>query len=78
MGCCGNNLTRPATPPARAQGRPPQGSVRLRWRRRATATVTGPVTGAGYRVAPGHPVVVVDARDARGLLETGFFTRVAG
>ena len=48
----------------------------LRWRRRVTAEVTGPVTGRRYAVSAASPVVVVDAADAAGLLGTGFFDRV--
>jgi hypothetical protein len=48
--------------------------VRLRWRNRASGTVSGPVTGRGYRVGGDAPVVSVDRRDAAGLLRSGQFT----
>ena len=51
-------------------------TVRLRWRRAVTATVTGPVTGARYAVSAAAPGVVVDTRDAADLLATGFFARL--
>jgi hypothetical protein len=50
--------------------------VRLRWRRRVTAIVDGPVTQTRYPVSADSPLVTVDARDAVGLLRTGFFERV--
>lgn len=52
------------------------GSIRLRWRRRVAASVTGPGTGASYLVSADRPVVAVDSRDASGLLATGFFERI--
>lgn len=82
MGCCGNNRAAfrvsPATP-AGATGTGGGGSaapVRLRWRRRVTAAVDGPVTRTRYQVSAEAPVIVVDPRDAVGLLRTGFFERV--
>lgn len=89
MGCCGRTATpRRSASHARATettsgpDRPAQSTsvvptagagVHLRWRRRVTATVTGPVTGDPYRVSADQPLVRVDRRDARGLLKTGFF-----
>ncbi len=82
MSCCGNNRTAfrvsPASPgPASAptaSARP--APVRLRWRRRVTAAVDGPVTRTRYQVSAESPVIAVDPRDAVGLLRTGFFERV--
>ena len=62
--------------PAPADRRASAATVRLRWRRAVTATVTGPVTGARYAVSAAAPGVVVDARDAADLLATGFFARL--
>ncbi|MDQ7993595.1 MAG: hypothetical protein AAGC63_10925 [Propionicimonas sp.] len=41
-----------------------------------TAIVDGPVTRTRYQVSVDSPLVSVDARDAVGLLRTGFFQRV--
>lgn len=86
MGCCGSNRAalRVSPPPLAtsvAGGRPSAGlprpaAVRLRWRRRVTAVVDGPVTRTRYAVSAATPVVAVDPRDAIGLLRTGFFERV--
>ena len=78
MGCCGNNraafrVTSAAPEPAGAARGAKE--VRLRWRRRVTAIVDGPVTATRYPVSADSPVVTVDARDAVGLLRTGFFER---
>lgn len=77
MGCCGSNRTG-RTGPDRVGvvDHATPGSLRLRWRRSVTATVTGPVTAITYRVSAEHRVVAVDSRDASGLLATGFFERV--
>lgn len=53
-----------------------QGPVRLRWRRRVTAAVDGPVTRTRYQVSAEAPVIAVDPRDVVGLLRTGFFERI--
>jgi len=79
MGCCGNNraalrVTSAASAAADATGEASE--VRLRWRRRVTAIVDGPVTRTRYAVSADAPLVTVDARDAVGLLRTGFFQRV--
>ncbi len=50
--------------------------VALRWRRRVTARVTGPVTGLSYAVSATAPVVVADRMDVEGLLATGYFAQV--
>ena len=63
-----------AGPTPGAGGRPGPGV--LRWRRRVSAEVRGPVTGRAYVVSAASPVVVVDAADAADLLATGFFDRV--
>ena len=84
MGCCGSNRAalRPtpavSQPPAapRPSAGAPLGPVRLRWRRRVSAVVDGPVTRTRYPVSAAAPVVAVDPRDAIGLLRTGFFERV--
>ncbi|MFT4295074.1 MAG: hypothetical protein QM582_06640 [Micropruina sp.] len=79
MSCCGSNRTAlrlsAGTPPAgvAASARTP---VRLRWRRRVTAAVDGPVTRTRYQVSAQAPVIAVDPRDAVRLLRTGFFERV--
>ena len=82
MPCCGRN---PAVRPGFAPAAPGAGpivvttratTVRLRWRRRVTASVEGPVTRASYAVSANTPLITVDARDAPGLLATGFFVRV--
>jgi hypothetical protein len=77
MSCCGANraaLRVAGTPAARAPARSAQ--VRLRWRRRVTAAVDGPVTRTRYQVSAEAPVIAVDPRDASGLLRTGFFERL--
>lgn len=82
MGCCGSNraafrVTSAAPAPAGAAGGAGQAKqIRLRWRRRVTAVVDGPVTRTRYPVSADAPLVTVDARDAVGLLRTGFFGRV--
>lgn len=82
MGCCGNNraafrVASAAPAPAGAPGGAGRArDVRLRWRRRVTAIVDGPVTRTRYPVSADSPLVTVDARDAVGLLRTGFFERV--
>lgn len=85
MGCCGQNrtalrltpgaVTAPAAP-APARGAVRAASIRLRWRRRVTAVVDGPVSRTRYAVSAEVPVIAVDPRDAAGLLRTGFFERV--
>ena len=75
MGCCGSNRsswTRAAQLSSHSAG---PGSVKLRWRRRVTASVTGPATGQTYQVSAERPIVEVDTRDATGLMATGFFER---
>jgi len=75
MGCCGSNRsswTRVARVSPDSLG---PGFVRLRWRRRVTASVTGPGTGRTYHVSAERRVVDVDSRDASGLMATGFFER---
>lgn len=87
MSCCGRNRTalRVASAPGSAVPRSPavplaraatQGT-RLRWRRRVTAVVDGPITRTRYDVSATEPVISVDPRDAVGLLRTGFFERVS-
>ena len=83
MSCCGNDRTAfrvtPAgpAPGASAPGTPVRAApVRLRWRRRVTAAVDGPVSRNRYQVSAEAPVIAVDPRDAVGLLRTGFFERV--
>ncbi len=85
MSCCGSNraafrVTPPGSasaPGASAPGTPVRAApVRLRWRRRVTAAVDGPVSRTRYQVSAETPVIAVDPRDAVGLLRTGFFERV--
>ncbi len=85
MSCCGSNraafrVTPPGSasaPGASAPGTPVRAApVRLRWRRRVTAAVDGPVSRTRYQVSAEAPVIAVDPRDAVGLLRTGFFERV--
>lgn len=85
MGCCGSNRAAlrvaPAPSVARASDGTPAGlprpaPVRLRWRRRVTAAVDGPVSRTRYQVSATAPVISVDPRDAVPLLRTGFFERV--
>lgn len=82
MGCCGQNRTAlrltpgAATAPAPARGAVRAAPIRLRWRRRVTAVVDGPVSRTRYAVSAEVPVIAVDPRDAAGLLRTGFFERV--
>lgn len=82
MSCCGGiraafRTTPARTPPASASAagatRTP---VRLRWRRRVTAAVDGPITRTRYQVSAEAPVIAVDPRDVVGLLRTGFFERI--
>lgn len=58
-----------------ADGAPVPGTVRLRFTREAGVRVRGPVSGQGYTFSGGAPVQPVDARDADGLLRTGYFRR---
>jgi len=77
MSCCGASraaLRVTGVPAATATARSAQ--VRLRWRRRVTAAVDGPVTRTRYQVSAEAPVIAVDPRDAAGLLRTGFFERL--
>ena len=75
MGCCGSNRSSwTPTGQISTQGAG-QGSVKLRWRRRVTASVSGPATGLSYQVSAERPIVDVDSRDAAGLMATGFFER---
>jgi hypothetical protein len=82
MGCCGNNRAAfrvASAAPASAGvagGAGHAKEVRLRWRRRVTAVVDGPVTRTRYPVSAETPLVTVDPRDAVGLLRTGFFERI--
>ncbi len=77
MSCCGRSrAVWPGDAQATVSGQVSEGTVRLRWRRRVSATVTGPATGVSYPVSATLPVITVDARDTRGLLATGFFERV--
>lgn len=82
MACCGNNRAAfRVTPAGPAAASSPPGPttaapVRLRWRRRVTAAVDGPVSRTRYQVSAEAPVIAVDPRDAVGLLRTGFFERV--
>ena len=62
-----------ATPPADGAAAP--GTVRLRFTRQAGVRVRGPVSGQGYTFSGAAPVQSVDARDADGLLRTGYFRR---
>ncbi len=83
MSCCGGNRAalRVTAPAPGVAARPEAASVRaapvrLRWRRRVTAAIDGPVTRTRYQVSAEAPVVVVDPRDAVALLRTGFFERL--
>jgi hypothetical protein len=76
MGCCGGRSVWPGDSRAGATDLTSPGTIRLRWRRRVTASVTGPGTGTSYQVSAERPVVAVDSRDASGLLATGFFERI--
>jgi hypothetical protein len=58
-----------------AEGAPRPGTVRLRFTRAAGVRVRGPVSGQGYVFSGDAPVQAVDARDADGLLRTGYFRR---
>ena len=76
MGCCGSNRSTSSGLSRTSHHDAGPGSIRLRWRRRITASVTGPVTGVAYHVSPDRPIAAVDGRDATGLLATGFFEQV--
>lgn len=83
MSCCGGNRAafRAPTPVPGTAARPEAATVRtapvrLRWRRRVTAAVDGPVTRTRYQVSAEAPLIVVDPRDAVALLRTGFFERL--
>ena len=54
---------------------PAPGTVRLRFTRDTGVRVRGPVSGLGYAFSGDAPVQAVDARDAEGLLRTGYFRR---
>jgi hypothetical protein len=64
----------PAAVPA-AEGAPPPGTIRLRFTREVGVRVRGPVSGHAYAFSGDAPVQPVDARDADGLLRTGYFRR---
>lgn len=77
MGCCGSRRSVwPGDSRASTTDLTDSGTIRLRWRRRINASVTGPGTGTSYQVSAERPVVAVDSRDASGLLATGFFERI--
>lgn len=76
MSCCGRNRTAVRVASAPVAARPRAQAVQLRWRRRVSAVVDGPVTRNRYPVSALEPVITVDPRDAVGLLRTGFFERV--
>jgi hypothetical protein len=76
MACCGANRAVGRGSAAASTSRVAPMSVTLRWRRRVTAVVDGPVTRTRYPVSAEAPVITVDTRDADGLLRTGFFERV--
>jgi hypothetical protein len=90
MGCCGQSRAAYTPPPRPAPAPPPDapgfaearpeqgaapGTVRLRFTRDAGVRVRGPVSGRSYDFSGGAPVHAVDARDADGLLRTGYFRR---
>lgn len=79
MSCCGRGRTalRPPSGVAPAPAAPRAVAVTLRWRRRVSAVVDGPVSRARYPVSATAPVITVDPRDAVGLLRTGFFEQVS-
>jgi hypothetical protein len=60
---------------ARPQEGAVPGTVRLRFTRDAGVRVRGPVSGHGYEFSGTAQVQAVDARDADGLLRTGYFRR---
>ena len=77
MSCCGRNRAAlRATATTSGPGSVQQPAIRLRWRRRVTAVVDGPVSGQRYAVSADAPVIAVDRRDAVALLRTGFFERL--
>jgi hypothetical protein len=49
--------------------------VALQYTETSPVTVEGAVTRRRYEFSAAHPVVLVDARDAGALLNTGFFLR---
>lgn len=60
---------------AGADAAPAPGTVRLRFTREVGIRVRGPVSGLSYAFSGDAPVQAVDARDAEGLLHTGYFRR---
>ncbi len=65
-------------PPAPAPARPrvvERGTARLRYTASRAVRVRGPETGRLYDFSGQDPVGDVDARDAEGLVRTGFFKR---
>ncbi|HEX2079909.1 MAG TPA: hypothetical protein VHG08_19485 [Longimicrobium sp.] len=60
---------------ADAGAAPAPGTVRLRFTRDMGVRVRGPVSGLSYAFSGDAPVQAVDARDAEGLLHTGYFRR---
>lgn len=70
----------PRTPDASTVGgdagaAPAPGTVRLHFTRTTGVRVRGPVSGLSYAFSGDAPVQAVDARDAEGLLHTGYFRR---
>ncbi|HEU0298996.1 MAG TPA: hypothetical protein VFR37_06060 [Longimicrobium sp.] len=54
---------------------PAPATVRLHFVREMGVRVRGPVSGLSYAFSGDAPVQAVDARDAEGLLHTGYFRR---
>ena len=87
MSCCGQRRSaaagvaagEAAIPPRKLPDRPlpatPYRAVSLHYLQATPIRVRGPITGGLYEFSNTRPVQPVDARDLRGLLETGLFRR---
>ena len=83
MGCCDNKRSAMRTAPvgrsvsvtAPTSGRSVlRRKVSLRYLRREAIRVRGAASGRLYVVPAGSPELVVDSRDAAGLVKTGYFS----
>jgi hypothetical protein len=76
MGCCGQNRAALAQTmnPQQANGLPSAKATSLRFIQRRSILVRGPVTGRSYHFSGGASTRGIDARDAAGLLKSGYFS----
>ena len=65
----------PAAPATEAAAAPVLDSVRIRYTREPRVRVVGPASGRAYEFSGVAAVQSIDARDAEGLVNTGYFRR---